>query len=351
MSAEYVDAVVVGGGQSGLAAAHAFIREGRSPVVLEASDEPVGSWPRYYDSLTLFSPARHSGLPGMPFDGDGDRYPRRDEVVEHLRRFANRLDADIRTGHRVEAVTRTGDGAFSVRLGGGRSLTTATVIAATGGFGNPHRPGLPGLASFTGRLLHAGEYRNPEPFEGQRVVIVGAGNSAVQIGAELAEHADVTLATRRPVKLTRQRPLGRDLHWWLKVTGLDTAPVGRHLRTPPTQLVIDDGRYRSALAAGAPDRRPLFTGISGDHVTWADGTSERVDAIVLATGYRPDLGYLGPLGVMSGDGHPRHREGVATNVPGLGFVGLEWQRSLSSASVRGVGRDAARVARLLSRPQ
>lgn len=350
MSAEHVDVAVVGGGQSGLAAADAFIREGRTPVVLEASDEPVGSWPRYYDSLTLFSPARYSGLPGMPFDGDGDRHPHRDEVVEHLRRFAKRLDADVRTGRRVEAV-RADDGVFSIRLDGGRSLTATTVIAATGGYGNPHRPGLPGLASFTGRLLHASEYRNPEPFKGQRVVIVGAGNSAVQIGAELAAHAEVTLATRRPVKLTRQRPLGRDLHWWLTVSGLDTVPVGRLLRTPPAQPVIDDGRYRSALAAGAPDRRPLFTGVGDDRVTWADGTSERVDAILLATGYRPDLGYLGSLGVLDANGRPRHREGVATGLPGLGFVGLEWQRSLASASVRGVGRDAARVGRLLSHPK
>ncbi|WP_374777413.1 NAD(P)-binding protein [Streptomyces sp. NBC_01310] len=88
---EHVEAVVIGGGQSGPAAAHALVRAGLKPVVLEASARAAGSWPRYYDSLTLFSPARFSALPGMPFGGDRDRYPHRDEVVAYLTAYADRL--------------------------------------------------------------------------------------------------------------------------------------------------------------------------------------------------------------------------------------------------------------------
>ncbi|MFB7327106.1 flavin-containing monooxygenase [Streptomyces sp. NPDC056190] len=342
------DVVVIGAGQSGLAAAHALLREGLRPVVLEASDRAAGSWPRYYDSLTLFSPARYSSLPGMPFPGtDPDRYPHRDEVVAYLTAYADQLDADIRTGQRVTGVRRVRTG-FEVELQDGR-LATHAVVAASGTFGRPHRPVLPGLDGFTGTVLHTAQYRSPEPFTGQRIVVVGAGNSAVQIATELARTATVTLASRNAVRFAAQHILGRDLHFWLERTGLDIAPLGRLVRTPPTQLVIDDGRYRTALAAGRPDRRPLFIGADGAKLLWPDGTREGVDTILLATGYRPDLPYLAGLdGARDGSGHPRHREGIATGVPGLAFVGLEWQRSLSSSSLRGVGRDAARVARRLA---
>ncbi|XPR87444.1 hypothetical protein SBAM_006450 [Streptomyces prasinus] len=151
------------------------------------------------------------------------------------------------------------------------------------------------------------------------------------------------------MKFAAQRILGRDLHFWTARTGLDTAPLGRFLARPPAQPVIDDGRYRAALTAGRPDRRPLFTGVDGARLVWPDGQREEADAIVLATGYRPDLSYLAGLdGALDAGGNPQHREGLATGVPGLAFVGLEWQRSLSSNSLRGVGRDAARAARRLA---
>ncbi|MER7047609.1 FAD-dependent oxidoreductase [Streptomyces jumonjinensis] len=152
---ERVDVVVIGGGQAGLASARALVRQGLEPVVLEASDRPAGSWPRYYDGLTLFSPARYSALPGLPFPGDPDRYPHRDEVVAYLTAYAARLDADLRTGCRVRAVRRTGDG-FEMETEGGERLTARAVVAASGSFGRPHRPDLPYLARLDGALDRAG---------------------------------------------------------------------------------------------------------------------------------------------------------------------------------------------------
>lgn len=336
-----IDAVVIGAGQSGLAAAHALRQAGRSPVVLEAGQEPVGSWPSYYDSLRLFSPARYSSLPGMPFPGDPGHYPHRDEVVDYLRRYAKSLDADIRTGHRVAAVRRHAD-RFTVGIEDGTELTTPIVIAASGAFGRPHRPDLPGLGSFTGTVLHSADYREPSVFAGQRVVVVGAANTAVQVGCELAEVATVTLATRQPVKFAPKRPLGRDVHFWSVATGFDHLPIGHLLRTAPPMAVNDDGRYRRALAAGRPDQRRVFTAIDGNTVTWPDGSGEHVDTILLATGYRPGLSYLD-------EAERAHRKGISAAHPGLGFVGLEWQRSFASATLRGVGRDARYVVRRLIR--
>lgn len=269
-------------------------------------------------------------------------------MVAYLLRYANHLDAEIRTRHRVSHV-RTQPGGFLLTLADGSELAARAVVAATGGFGSPNLPALPGLDSFTGTVLHVTDYRTPELFGEQRVIVVGAGNSAVQVATELAAHARVSLASRAPVKWFKQRPLGgRDLHFWLKVTGLDIAPLGRFQRSPTTMAVIDNGRYKAALSAGAPDRRPIFTRIEGSKVTWQDGVVEDVDAIVLATGYRPDLGYLAPLGALGGQSRVLHRDGTSLTHPGLAYVGLEWQRSLSSASLRGVGRDAHRIARRMA---
>ncbi|WP_176579667.1 NAD(P)-binding domain-containing protein [Actinomadura formosensis] len=202
-----------------------------------------------------------------------------------------------------------------------------------------------------GEVLHSAGYRRPEPFAGKRVVIVGGGNSAVQIAVELAAVADVTLATPHPLRFTPQRIAGRDVHIWLRRTGLDTAGWARPLLTGGKGTpVMDTGTYRDAVASGNPDRRPMFTRLDGDHVVWADGVREHADVVLLATGYRPDAGYLAGLGALDEDGTPRHRGGVSTTHAGLGYVGLEWQRSLASATLRGVGADARHVlTRLLKR--
>lgn len=339
---EHADLIVIGAGQSGLATAALAPRHGFARVlVLESATEPGGAWPRYYDSLTLFSPARYSSLPGMRFPGDPDRYPRRDEVVDYLRAYAERLPAVIRTSATVASVTRQ-DGVWRVRSEDGRQFTSPAVIAATGDYGTPFLPEIPGHQEFGGRVLHAADYRNSDLFARQRVIVVGGGNSAIQIAAELGPVADTTLATRRPVGWTPQRPLGRDLHWWLKHTRLDTAPIRRLLAKIPVS-VIDDGRYRTALDRHAVDRRDMFSRFTTSGVLWADGTKEDIDAVVFATGYRPVFGYLTDSGALNPAGAPVVRGGVSTTVKGLGFVGMEFQHSFSSKTLRGVGRDAEHV--------
>jgi len=113
--------------------------------------------------------------------------------------------------------------------------------------------------------------------------------------------------------------------------------------------VLDAGVYRAALAAGAPDVRPMFSSFTARGVVWADGAEEAVDSVILATGYRPNLDYLAPLGALAADGQPLQHHGVSTAVPGLGFVGLSNQRTFASAALRGVGPDAAFVVRVLGR--
>lgn len=340
---EHIDVAIIGGGQSALAAARAVKAHGLTPVILEASDRPAGSWPRYYDSLRLFSPARYSALPDLPLGGDGDRYPRRDEVADYLVRYADRLQVDIRTHTRVQVVEADGAG-FSVRTADGRHMTAGGIVAATGAFGAPIRPQLPGQIEFTGEILHVADYRDPEPYAGKRIVVVGGGNSAVQVGHELAEVATVTLATRAPLRFLPQVQNGRDLHHWLTTTGFDHLPPEWLVHFVDGTLVLDPGHYEGATRAGRWDRRPVFDRLDGDAVVWADGTRDRTDTVLLATGYRPDLGYLRHLdGALDAAGAPLHAGGLSATRPGLAYLGLEFQRSFASNTLRGVARDAEHV--------
>jgi putative flavoprotein involved in K+ transport len=154
------------------------------------------------------------------------------------------------------------------------------------------------------------------------------------------------------VRFIAQRPFGRDLHEWLHRTGVERLPLGQFLRGRKTP-VLDAGRYRAALAAGRPDRRPMFERLIPEGVLWSDGTPEPVDVVVLATGYRPLVPYLVGCEGLDGRaaldeaGDPVHERGMSATVAGLGYVGLEGQRTMASATLRGVGRDAEHVVRRL----
>ncbi len=332
------DTLVIGGGQSGLAAGYYLQRAGMRFRILEAGDEPVGSWPRFYDSLTLNSPARYSALPGLAFPGHPDHYPTRDEVVDYLRGYASRFRLPVLTRTRVQSVERAGR-EFLVTTTAGARFQASTVIAATGFFGNPAVPALPGQERFEGRQLHLADYRRPEPFRGQRVVVVGGGNGAVQVAVELAAVADVTLAARRPIRQIPQRLLGRDIHFWLRWLGLDrTQWLGEH-----TAPAFVNPAYRAALLAGRPDQRPLFTRFAKGGVVWRDGSLERVDSVIFATGYRAQPAYLDGLGALDAEGRLLQRGGRSTVVDGLYFVGFARQRTSASTTLRGAGADARAV--------
>jgi putative flavoprotein involved in K+ transport len=285
-------------------------------------------------------------MPGYPFPGDPDRYPTKDEAADYLAGYAEHLGVDVRTLARVQAVEQDRDG-FVVQLQD-ESLSADGVIAASGTFGSPHTPRLPGDESFTGRSLHVADYRSPQAHAGERVIVVGGGNSAVQVAHELAAVASVTLATLEPVVFLPQRSSERDLHHWLETTGFDHLPAAWLQQLVNRPLVLDTGDYARALDSGVIGQRRMFSAFDGDAVVWPDGATERADTVIFATGYRPSLNYLRPLGALTETGQPRHVAGISTTHLGLVYLGLEFQRSFSSNTLRGVSRDADYVVRVLA---
>lgn len=341
------ETIVIGAGQAGLAAGYHLMRAGRRFLILEAGSEPTGSWASYYESLKLFSPARFSSLPGRAYPGDSERYPTRDETIAYLKDYAQHFALPIQFGFAVESVVRRDDGLFMVTAADGRAIQAQTLIVATGSFHEPNLPSVIGQDIYGGQVLHSMAYTEPSSFAGKRVVVVGAANSAVQIGTELSAVAKVTLAVRRPPNLIRQRWLGKDVHFWWWLFGLDTAApstwrgaIFKRLHAGNGPSVLDLGIYRQALKEGRPEILPMFERFTPSGVVWPDGTEERVDAVIFATGFKPNVGFLAALPTLSHSGAPVHRGGASPAVPGLYFLGLSYQRTSASATLRGVGSDA-----------
>ncbi|MBO0773650.1 MAG: FAD-dependent oxidoreductase [Actinobacteria bacterium] len=336
-----LDVIVIGGGQAGLAMAWHLARRQLRFVVLEAAPEIGHSWRSRWDSLTLFTPAQHNGLPGMPFPGAPDTYPGKEPVAGYLGAYAAAFGLPVRLNSRVTDLSRTAAG-FEVRTQDG-VFRARQVVVATGPFQVPFVPPAARLLDGSVTQLHSAGYRNPQALPPGPALVVGGGNSGFQIAAELAatRHVDLAIATRAP--MLPQRLAGRDLFWWLTRLGLMRVTagsrLGRRLAGRP-DFVIGSSRHR-LLQAGVR-LRPRVAGADGSTVRFSDGTTLEAGIVIWATGYRSEYSWVRVPGVIHG-GKVVHRRGV-TDVPGLYFLGLTWQHTRGSALLGFVHEDAAYLA-------
>jgi putative flavoprotein involved in K+ transport len=340
-SAHSLDAVVVGGGQAGLAMGWHLARLGRRFLVLEAAAELGQSWRSRWDSLRLFTPAQYDALPGMPFPAPADTYPGRDAVADYLRDYVAAFDLPVRLDARVTAVQRVGGG-FEVRTAE-ETFRARQVVVATGPFQVPVIPAAAAGLDPAVTQLHSSAYRNPGALPDGPVLVVGAGNSGLQIAEELSASRPVQVSVGTQPPMLPQRPLGRDLFWWLTRLGLMRVPaqsrLGRRVQARG-EFVI--GTDRRALQRAGVGFRPRVTGADGRTVRFADGSTAEAGTVIWATGYRTDYSWLHVPGVLR-DGRVVHRRGV-TEVPGLYFLGLTWQHTRGSALLGFVQADAAYLA-------
>lgn len=336
-----LDVVVVGAGQAGLATGWHLRRMGARFAILERAPEVGHSWRTRWDSLRLFTPARYNGLPGLPFPGDPDHYPGKDEVADYLRGYASEFDLPVRTGMPASRLARAGD-RFVVETPA-ETLEAAQVVVATGPFQVPSVPALSADLSGDVVQLHSSEYRNDSQLPDGPVLVVGGGNSGLQIALELAATRPVTLAMGEKVPMLPQTVLGKDVFWWLTRAGLITrsadSRLGRRMRAKG-ELVI--GTRVADLAARGVDLCGRVTSAAGRHVGTADGRELTPSSVVWATGFRSDWSWVDVPGAVV-DGQVSHARGV-TPVPGLCFLGLPWQHSRGSALLGFVGDDAEFVA-------
>src|SRR5919204_3963105 len=340
-SREHYEVVVVGGGQAGLAIGYFLAREGCRFVVLERGAEIAPAWRERWDSVTLFTPRRYSTLPELPFPGDPDGYPTRDEVLAYLERYAETFELPIELNSEVRRIAAR-EGGFMLELDGG-TITADQVVVATGPFQTPYVPKLADRLASDVFQTHATGYRRPDGVPPGTVLLVGGGNTGFQIAKELSATHKVVLSVGSRQTPLPQRLLGRDLFWWLtKARILDKTVESRLGRKLSTRETLIGSSPRELKHRYGVELKPRAVDADGRRVRFEDGSELEVDAVIWATGYRPDYSWI-KVPVFDDDGRLRHRRGV-TDVPGLYFLGLTWQYTRGSALIGWVKDDAQFIA-------
>jgi putative flavoprotein involved in K+ transport len=340
-SENHVDVAVVGGSQAGLAMGY-YLRElGRRFVILERADAIAPAWRERWDSLTLFTPRRYSALPGLPFPGDPDGYPTRDEVIAYLERYAENFELPVDLNSEVRRLSEA-DERFVLELEGG-TITSNQVVVATGPFQRPYVPQIAESLEPGVWQAHSTGYRRPGDVPQGTVLVVGGGNTGFQIAKELSATHEVVLSVGSKQKPLPQRIAGRDLFWWLTKTGLIRKTVESRLaqRLAQRDTLIGSSPRELTRNYGV-ELKGRATEVAGRIVRFEDGSTLEVDALIWATGYRPDYSWI-DLSILDSNGRLRHRRGV-TDVPGLNFLGLTWQWTRGSALIGWVKDDAAFLA-------
>ena len=339
---EILDSIVIGAGQAGLSSSYHLRRLGASHVVLDADAAPGGAWQHRWDALTMQDVHGVAELPGsVPPPRTTARANR--VVPASFAAYEREHDLPVIRPVRVDRVTDE-EGILVVHAGE-RTWRSRTLINATGTWTHPFLPHYPGMETFLGEQLHTVDYPGPEHFRGKRVLVVGGGASAVQFLGALAPVTDVLWTTRTA-------PVWRTGDFTPEAGAGAVALVEQRVAQglAPQSVVSVTGlmlrpQEREAARRGVYEaRRPMFQRIEPDGVRWADGSFERVDAILWATGFRPAIGHLAPLHLRSQRGGIQLDRGgrgtTAVQDPRIQLVG--YGPSASTIGANRAGRTAAR---------
>ncbi|QSE96021.1 ArsO family NAD(P)H-dependent flavin-containing monooxygenase [Fulvivirga lutea] len=334
------DVIVIGGGQSGLAVAYYLRRTNFNYVILDEQSSPGGAWLNTWDSLKLFSPAEHSSLPGWLMPKDSTEYPHKNHVINYLTQYEKRYKLHVHRGVEVQGVTRSNN-LFHVSSNKG-NYTCKALVSATGTWKKPFIPNYPDIEKFKGIQIHSANYKSPELFKDKRVLIVGGGNSAAQILAEVSKVTTTKWVTLKEPKFLPDEVDGRYLfefatkQYKAKLEGKEIQPAGS-LGDVVMVDTVKEARERNVLNAVRP-----FTSFFEFGVQWKDGTKEEFDAVIWCTGFKASLDHLAGLGIDT-ETRIKTNQTKAVEYPGLWLVGYGSWTGFASATLIGVGRTARRT--------
>ncbi|TFC93250.1 NAD(P)/FAD-dependent oxidoreductase [Cryobacterium sp. TMT3-29-2] len=346
---ERVSVAVVGAGQAGLAISYHLQREGIDHVILDGANRIGQSWRTRWDSLRLFTPARHDGLPGLPFPAAAGYFPTKDEVADYLQTYADRFRLPLRLGARVDRLWS--EGGSYILAAGSLTIEAKTVVAATGAYQMKQIPSWAPALDRSILQIHAADYRNPAQLPMGPVLVVGAGNSGVELALELARAGHPTqLAGNSTGHIpSAAYAFNGMLFWFLanRVLSIDT-PVGRRLA--PKSVAHGGPLIRRTLKAVQSAGVELVPRVSMALDGWPqleDGRIVDVSTVIWCTGFGRDFSWIDLPGFKPA-GLPEHDRGAVPSQPGLYFIGLPFQTRLASSFIGGVGDDAEALARTIA---
>jgi putative flavoprotein involved in K+ transport len=355
MDEHIFDTVIIGGGQAGLSTGYFLMKAGRDFIILDQFPRIGDSWRNRWDSLHLFTPSQFNGLPGFPFPYQTNYLPSKNEVADYLEDYGNKFDLPVRHAARVNSLSRA-DSLYRISTKG-EVFSARNVIIATGPFQLPKIPSIATILDPKITQIHSSQYANPSSVKGDSVLVVGAGNSGAEIALELNQSGkDVWLSGRDVGRIPANSPAGKvfngRLIWWVmsRILNINT-PIGRKVRKEEYSHGTPLGRAtRSELAGAGIHLVPRMIGVEAGQPQIEDGGVIPVDAVVWATGFKPDYSWI-DLPIFDQQGFPVHERGVVSQAPGLFFIGLIFQTALVSSLLGGVGMDAEYITKLISNKQ
>ena len=345
---ERIETVIIGGGQAGLATGYHLKRRGRPFVILDAHARIGDAWRTRWDSLRVFSPAKYDGLPGMRFPAPSLSFPTKDEMADYMEHYAARFGLPVRTGVKVESITR--EGSMLCISSNAGDFEADNVVVATGGYRTPKTPEFAAALKASITQLHSSAYRNPSQLRDGAVLVVGLGNSGAEIAWDVRAGRQVYVSGSPLGQIPVRHGGVASLVVWLPliqfmgthVLTVDT-PIGRKVLPKMKGVPLIRVKTKDLEAAGV-ERVARVTGANEGMPLLADGRSLDVANVIWCTGFRNDLNWIRLPKAFGPGGELVQYRGVATEEPGLYFVGMPHQYSAASELLPGVGRDAGYVA-------
>jgi|SRR5215211_2719271 len=352
--AEYVETIIVGGGQAGLAVGYHLAQLGRPFLILDGNERTGDSWRNRWDSLRLFTPAYLSGLPGLKVPGPQSRCPTKEEIADYLEAYAAKFDLPIRHRLHVQSITKIAD-RFIITAGDHR-FEADNVVLAIGGYQTAYVPDFAAQLDPAIMQLHSSEYRRPTQLRNGDVLVVGAANSGAEIALEASTTHRTWLSGPHPgSEPTRPGSIADRLFtppFWFFLSRVASVsnPIGRRMRLQMIDFTAPLGRVKPKdLEVAGVMRLPRTIAVRDGKPVMEDGQVVDATNVVWCTGYRPSFDWV-HLDAFDQECRPIHDRGV-TAVPGLYFIGLFFLSTLASSLIGGVKQDARYIARhIAARP-